>query len=112
MAAKIRKGDTVMVMAGKSKGMIGVVLAIVDSGARLLVEGANMVKKHVKPNPQLQQEGGIITKEAPIHHSNVMIIGPDKKPSRVNFKFVELNGRLKKVRCFATTGEAIDAVSN
>ena len=108
MAAKIRKGDTVIVIAGKSKGMIGVVLSTLDSGKRFLVEGVNMIKKHVKPNPQAQQEGGIITKEASIHHSNVMILGPDKKPSRVQFKFVETNGKLKKVRCFASTGEVID----
>lgn len=110
--AKIRKGDTVMVIAGKSKGMIGTVLESVDSGVRLVVEGVNLVKKHVKPNPQLQQEGGIITKEAPLHHSNVMILGPDKKPSRVNFTFIESNGKLKKIRRFATTGEAIDTMNN
>lgn len=106
---KIRKGDNVIVIAGKDKGKIGAVSARVDEGKRLLIEGVNMVKKHVKPNPQLQQEGGIISKEASIHISNVMILNPTtKKRDRITYKTVEVDGKNKKVRCFASSGERID----
>lgn len=109
MAAKIKKGDTVIVIAGKDKGKIGEVLRVVDSGKRFVVEGANIVKKHMKPNPQVQQEGGILSKEASIHVSNIMILNPvSKKGDRVKFTFINQDGKSKKVRCFASSGEMID----
>lgn len=107
---RIRKGDTVLVIAGKDKGKSGVVSAIVDDGKRLLVSGVNLVKKHVKPNPQLQQEGGVISKEASLHISNVMIVNPEtKKRDGIVFKYLEKDGKKKKIRCFASTGEQINA---
>ena len=109
MAAKIKKGDVVVVIAGKDKHKTGEVLRVLDSGKRMVVEGVNVVKKHVKPNPQLQQEGGIISKEAGIDASNVMILNPvSKKGDRVKFSFVEQDGKSKKIRCFVSDGEMID----
>ena len=106
---RIRKGDNVIVIAGKDKGKTGVVSARVDDGKRVLIAGVNMVKKHVKPNPQAQQEGGIVAKEASIHISNVMIINPTtQKRDRIKFKMVEQDGKSKKVRCFASSGDVID----
>lgn len=105
---RIRKGDTVIVIAGKDKGKTGVVSSRVDNGARLVVAGVNQVKKHVKPNPQLQREGGIVTMDAPIHVSNVMILNPTtNKGDRITFKTIEKDGKSKKVRCFASSGEVI-----
>lgn len=107
---RIRKGDKVIIIAGKDKGKTGIVTARVDDGKRLLVEGVNMVKKHVKPNPQAQQEGGIVSKEASIHVSNVMILNPvTQKRDKIKFKMVEQEGKSKKIRCFASSGEKIDA---
>jgi large subunit ribosomal protein L24 len=114
MSAKIKKGDTIVVIAGRDKGKNGVVLKVVEpakrcQGQRYLVEGVNTVKKHVKPNPNAGQEGGIISKEASIHSSNVMIMNPlTGKGDRVKFKFIEKNGRQKKVRCFVSNDEMID----
>ena len=106
---KIRKGDNVIVIAGKDKGKTGVVLAVVYEGRRLLVEGVNMVKKHVKPNPQAQQEGGIVSKEATVHVSNAMILNPvTKKRDRIIYKTMEIDGKSKKVRCFVSNGERIN----
>lgn len=106
---RIRKGDNVMVIAGKDKGKTGIVSARVDDGKRVLIEGINMIKKHVKPNPQIQQEGGIVAKEAPIHISNVMIVNPvTQKRDRITFKMIEQDGKSKKVRCFASSGDVID----
>lgn len=105
MASKIKKDDQVIVLTGKYKGKQGKVLSVVDSGKRLLVEGVNMIKKHVKPNPNLQQEGGIIEKEAPIQVSNVAIFNPATgKADRVGFKLVD---DVKK-RFFKSNGELID----
>ncbi|MFN3234750.1 MAG: 50S ribosomal protein L24 [Gammaproteobacteria bacterium] len=107
--AKIKKGDTVIIIAGKDKGKTGTVATVLESGKRLLVEGVNLVKKHMRPNPNANQEGGIVTREAPIHHSNVMIYNPaTKKGDRVKFKFIESGDRQKKVRTFASNGEMID----
>jgi len=107
---RIRKGDSVVVIAGKDRGKSGVVSAIVSDGNRVLVSGVNLVKKHVKPNPQLQQEGGVVSKEASLHISNVMILNPStQKRDGIVFKFLEKDGKKKKVRCFASTGEEINA---
>ena len=100
MASKIKKGDTVRVIAGKDKDKEGKVLQVKDE--RVLVEGVNVVSRHTKPNAANAQ-GGIIQKEAPIHVSNVMLVA-DGQAVRVGFK-VE-NG--KKVRFNKKTGKAID----
>ncbi len=103
---KIRSEDTIIVLTGKYKGKQGKVLSVLENGKRLLVEGINLVKKHVKPNPQKNQQGGIIEKEAPIQYSNVALYNPvTKKADRVGFK--EVDGR--KVRYFKSNNELIDA---
>lgn len=109
MAVNIRKGDKVKVIAGKDKGKTGVVLRSIDAGKRYVVEGVNMVKKHVKPNPNIGQEGGVVLKEASIHCSNVMILNPvSNKRDRVKYKMTEQDGKQKKVRCFVSNDEMID----
>lgn len=103
---KIKKGDDVIVIAGKDKGRRGTVLNVLDSG-RVLVEGVNMVKKHQKPNPNAGMQGGIIDKEMPIHRSNVMLFNPlGEKGDRVGIKTLE-DGR--KVRFFKSNNEVVDA---
>lgn len=81
MKLKIKKGDTVIVIAGNDKGKTGRVIAVYPKKLRVLVEGVNVRKKHMRPSPAYPQ-GGIISKEMPIHYSNVMLIGPDGKPTR------------------------------
>tara|TARA_Y100000588_G_C14071198_1_gene845874 strand:+ start:593 stop:919 length:327 start_codon:yes stop_codon:yes gene_type:complete len=106
---RIRKDDTVIVIAGKSKGLVGKVLKVNDD--RVIVEGANMIKKHVKPNPQLNQQGGIVSKEASLHVSNVAIYNAaSKKADRVGFKFVEKDGKNTKVRFYKSNNELVDLV--
>ena len=106
---RIRKGDTVVVIAGKSKTHVGKVLRIL--GDKIVVDGANIVKKHVKPNPQLNQKGGIIPKEAPLNISNVALLNPaTNKADRIGFKFVEKDGNKYKVRYFKSNGELVDLV--
>ena len=103
---KIRKGDDVVVIAGKDKGKRGTVLRRLDD-EQLLVEGVNRVKKHAKPNPMKGQPGGIIEKEMPIHVSNVALFNPvTSKADRVGFKTLD-DGR--KVRVFKSNGEVVDA---
>lgn len=103
---KIRKGDEVVVLAGKDKGRRGAVLRRVDD-ERLVVEGVNRVKKHVRPNPMKGETGGIVEKEMPIHVSNVALFNPvQQKADRVGFKVLE-DGR--KVRFFKSNGELVDA---
>ena len=102
---KIKKKDTVIIVAGSSKGHIGVVLSV--QGHRVKVEGGNIIKKAVKPNPNLNQEGGIISMEAPLDVSNVAIYNEStKKADRVGFKFVDG----KKVRIYKSNGEQIDKI--
>ena len=101
--SKIKKGDTVMVMTGKDKGKQGRVISVNPKDSTVLVEGVNMVKKHMKPGRQ-SQEGGIINQEAPVHISNVMYVHKGK-PTRIGFH-VDENG--KKVRYAKSANEAID----
>lgn len=102
---RIRKGDEVIVTAGRSKGQRGHVLKVLGN-ERLLVENVNMIKRHTKPDPQAQQPGGIVEREAPIHTSNVMLYNPaTDSGDRVGFKVLE-DGR--KVRIFRSTGEVVD----
>lgn len=103
---KIRKGDGVIVIAGRDKGKRGVVLSLVEP-AHVLVEGINRVKKHTKPNPMKGQTGGIVEKEMPIDLSNVALFNPAAgKGDRVGFKVLD-DGR--KVRVFKSNGEVVDA---
>ncbi len=104
---RIKKGDDVVVIAGKDKGRRGTVVRVLADEDRVIVENVNMVKKHQKPNPALGIPGGIIEKEMPIHVSNVMLYNPTTgKPDRVGFKTLE-DGR--KVRYFKSNGEVLDA---
>lgn len=103
---KIRKGDQVIVLAGRDKGKRGVVLRVLNE-ARLLVQNVNMVKKHTKPNPQRNIPGGIVDKEASIHVSNIALLNPiTGKGERVGFKTLT-DGR--KVRVWKKSGEVVDA---
>jgi large subunit ribosomal protein L24 len=103
---KIRKGDEIIVIAGKDKGRRGTVLRRVDD-ERVVVEGINRVKKHVRPNPMKGEVGGIVEKAMPIHISNVALFNPNaQKGDRVGIKQLE-DGR--KVRFFKSNGELVDA---
>ncbi|WP_315831994.1 50S ribosomal protein L24 [Bradyrhizobium prioriisuperbiae] len=103
MAAKIRKGDKVVVLSGRDKGRTGEVFEVRPSESRALVRGVNLVKRHQKQTQA--QEGGIISKESPIHLSNIAIVAKDGKPTRVGFKILA-DG--KKVRVAKRTGAEID----
>jgi large subunit ribosomal protein L24 len=104
MAAKIRRDDEVIVLAGKDKGKRGKVLSVVTESGRVFVEGVNLIKKHQRPVPQLNQPGGIVEKEASIDVSNVAIFNPETgKADRVGFKIEDG----KKVRIFKSTGKTI-----
>jgi large subunit ribosomal protein L24 len=103
---KLRKGDSVVVTAGREKGRTGTVLGVQADG-RVLVENVNMVKKHQRPNPQRGVQGGIVQKEAPLHASNVALLNPaTKKADRVGVRTLK-DGR--KVRFFKSDGELVDA---
>lgn len=107
MAAKIRKGDKVVVLTGRDKGRTGEVVEVRPSQSRVVVRGVNMVKRHQKQTAQ--QEGGIISKEAAIHLSNVAIADPkDGKPTRVGFKVVGEGEAQRKVRVARRSGVEID----
>lgn len=102
---KIKKGDKVVITAGKDKGKEGTVDRVLTDN-RVVIQGANMVKKHMKPNPNKGIQGGIVDQEAPLHVSNVALMNPHtKKPDRVGFKVLE-DG--KKVRVFKSNGEVVD----
>jgi large subunit ribosomal protein L24 len=103
MAAKIRKGDRVMVLTGKDKGRQGAVSKVFPKESRVLVDGLNMVQRHTRPS-QGDPQGGIKNKEAPIHVSNVAVVDSKGKPTRVGFR---MDGD-KKVRFAKTTGEVIN----
>ena len=104
MAAKIRRDDEVIVIAGKDKGKRGTVTKVLRDVNKVIVEGINTVKKHKKANPQAQEEGAIITMEAPIDVSNVAIYNPEtQKADRVGFKYEDG----KKVRFFKSNNKVI-----
>ena len=105
MAAKIKKGDNVVVLTGRDSGRTGEVISVSPKNEKALVRGVNMVKRHQKQS--MNQEGGIISKEAPIHLSNLALADPkDGKPTRVGFRVLE-DGR--KVRFAKRSGDLIDA---
>ena len=103
MAAKIRKGDKVMVLSGRDKGRTGEVFEVRPDQGTALVRGINMVRRHQKQTQN--QEGGIISKEQPIHLSNIAYLGKDGKPTRIGFK-IQADG--KKVRIAKSSGAEID----
>lgn len=103
---KIKKGDEVIVIAGKDKGRRGPVLSVLKNGQKLMVDGINTVKKHTKPNPNTNDRGGIVIKIKPIEGSNVMLYNQATgKGSRVGIRILE-DGR--KVRYFKDTNELVD----
>ena len=107
MAAKIKKGDTVIMRTGRDKGRRGEVIEVRPGEGRALVRGVNLVKRHQKQSAQ--QEGGIISKEASIHLSNIALADPkDGKPTRVGFKYVGKGDDRKKVRVAKRSGVEID----
>ncbi|MGB1201020.1 MAG: 50S ribosomal protein L24 [Cognaticolwellia aestuarii] len=104
MANKIRRDDEVIVLAGKDKGKTGKVTKVLVEDSKVYVEGINLIKKHQKPVPQLQQAGGIVEKEAPIHVSNVAIVNPKTgKADRIGFRVEDG----KKVRFFKSDNELV-----
>jgi large subunit ribosomal protein L24 len=107
MAAKIKKGDKVVVLTGRDKGRTGEVIEVRPSESRAVVRGVHMVKRHQKQTAQ--QEGGIISKEAAVHLSNLAVADPkDGKPTRVGFKFTGEGRDRKKVRFAKRSGVEID----
>lgn len=104
---KVHKGDTVLVIAGKDKGAKGKVLKAFPTRNRVLVQGVNRIKKHVanSANQAGAQSGGIVTQEAPIHVSNVMVVDSDGKPTRIGYRVDEESG--KKVRVSKRNGKDI-----
>jgi len=101
---KIRKGDRVKVIAGRSKGKVGDVLRVLPSEQRVVVSGVNVIKRHTKPSRA--ESGGIIEREAAIHVSNVALLDPkSEKPTKIGFRFLE-DGR--KVRFARASGETLD----
>ena len=103
---RIRKGDEIVVLIGRNRGVRGNVLSVDAGNERVVVEGVNIVKRHTRPNPQKGTTGGIIEKEMPIHVSNVALFNPvTGRGDRVGVKTLE-DGR--KVRVFKSTGEVVD----
>ena len=108
MGSKIRKDDTVVVLAGKDKGRSGRVIAVLPKEDRVVVEGVNMVKRHTKPDVAHPQ-GGVVSKEAPLHISNVAIRDPKTgKATRVGFKMTGEGAARRKVRVAKGSGVEID----
>ena len=102
---RLKKGDQVYIIAGKDKGKLGIITQIIND-EKILVDGINLAKKHVKPNPNKNETGGIVEKEMPIHVSNAMIYNSKtKKADRVGILKLKDD---KKVRIFKSTGEQID----
>tara|TARA_B100000575_G_scaffold231410_1_gene192535 strand:+ start:563 stop:880 length:318 start_codon:yes stop_codon:yes gene_type:complete len=102
---RLKKGDQVYIISGKDKGKLGTISEIMKND-KILVDGINLAKKHVKPNPNKNETGGIVEKEMPIHSSNAMIYNvKTKKPDRVGILKLKND---KKVRIFKSTGEQID----
>lgn len=102
---KIRKNDDVVIIAGKDKGKTGKILHMVNGGTKVVIDGVNLVKKHVRPNPNINEVGGIKSKAMPIDISNVAIYNTEtKKADRVGFKFEDG----KKIRILKSTGKSVD----
>lgn len=104
---RIKKNDTVKVIAGKDKGKTGRVLEVNRNTGRVLVEGVQMIKRHTKPNPAQQIKGGIASKESPIHASNVMVLTSGGVPTRIGYKVETEGGATTRTRVARKTGEAL-----
>ena len=103
---RVRKNDTVLVISGRDRGKRGRVLSVHPETQRVVVEGAGMVKRHTKPNPQKNVKGGIVEKEGSLHVSNVMVVDPEtNKPTRLGAKVLETG---KKVRISRKSGAVVD----
>ena len=106
---RIRKDDKVMVITGKDAGKIDKVLKVLPKKDRVLVEKVNVAKRHMRPNPYAQQPGGIVEKEMPIHVSNVMVVcSACAKPTKVGYKYIESEGKQKKVRFCKKCNEVME----
>ena len=105
---RIRKNDTVKVIAGRDKGKVGRVLEVNRETGRILVEGVMMAKKHVKPNPAKGIKGGIAEREATINASNVMFVTADGKTSRIGVRVETVGGKTRRTRVAVKTGESLD----
>ncbi len=105
---RIKKGDTVQVIAGRDKGKTGRVLEVDRSSNRVLVEGVMMSKKAIRPNPQRGIKGGIAERESKIHASNVMLLTADGKTTRVGVKMETVGGKTRRIRVARKTGETLD----
>jgi len=103
MASKIKKGDKVVILAGKDKGKTGQVLSVIPAEDRAVVQGLNLIRRHTKQTAS--QDAGIFTREAPIHLSNLAVADANGKPTRVGFK---INSDGTKVRVAKSTGDTID----
>ncbi|HYC56956.1 MAG TPA: 50S ribosomal protein L24 [Candidatus Binatia bacterium] len=104
----IKKGDTVIVIAGRDKGKTGKVVRLVHEDGKIIIERIAVVKRHRKPRGQ--EPGGILEKETPIHISNVMLLDPaTNKPTRVGRKIIEHGGKRQSVRVARVSGETVDA---
>ena len=105
--SRIRRDDQVIIIAGKDKGKSGKVTAVKDNGRKIVVEKLNMVRRHTKPT-QANPQGGIIDKEMPLDISNVMLLTKDNRAVRVAYRFEDVDGKTRKIRVAAQTGEPID----
>jgi len=105
---KIKKNDTVKVIAGKDKGKTGRVLEVNRETGRVLVEGVNLIKRHTRPNPAKQIKGGIAEREAPIHVSNVMVVTSSGQVSRIGCRIEGEGAGARRVRIARKTGEVLD----
>lgn len=106
---RIKKGDNVIIIAGKDKGEISQVINVDVEKERVTVKGVNLVSKHVKPNPSKQINGGIVKIEASLHVSNVAHFNPNtKKADKIGFKFIKENEVMKKVRFYKSNNELVD----
>ena len=102
---KLKKGDSVIIISGKDKGKKGEILKVIEPD-KLVISNINLAKKHVKPNPNKQETGGILEREMPMHISNIMILNPlTKKGDKIGFKKLK-DG--KKVRIYKSNQEVID----
>lgn len=104
MKLKLKKGDMVQVIAGNDRGAVGRILAIYPDKMKVLVEGVNVRKRHTRPTQQ-NPKGGIISKEMPIHYSNIMILDSDKNPTRIGIRFEERDGESIPIRYSKKNGK-------
>lgn len=107
MKLKIKKGDNVRIIAGNDKGKEGRVVEVLPDKMRVVVEGVNVRKRHMKANPNAQQGGQIIEREMPIHYSNVLLLDGAGNPTRLGVKVTTQDGETQRVRIARTTGEEV-----